>query len=155
MIDYFSTNMWQLWAVVVVLGLVLELCSGGFYIICASVGALFAAIVSPVVGLAGQLAVFAFMTAVSVFLVRPFAKKWLHRNEDKRVSNADALMGRLGVVSETIPHGGHGRVAIDGDDWKAEASSSTPDDIEKGERVKVVGRESIIITVERSAPGPA
>ena len=75
------------------------------------------------------------------------ALRYLHRNDPDRVSNADALIGREGRVSETIPEGGSGRVAIDGDDWKAVSADGMA--IEKGEKVKVVGRESIIITVER------
>ena len=39
---------------------------------------------------------------------------------------------------------GYGRVAIDGDDWKATAST----DIKKGDTVTIVTRESIILTVE-------
>lgn len=149
MMEYLAENYWQLWAILFIIGLVLELCTGGFYIICVSIGAFFAAIASLFMGIEGQLIVFALFTALSIFLVRPFAKKWLHRNEDKRVSNADALQGRIGTVSETISLGGNGRVAIDGDDWKAVATSETQDDILKGEKVRVVGRESIIITVER------
>jgi membrane protein implicated in regulation of membrane protease activity len=72
--------------------------------------------------------------------------KYLHKNADERVSNADALMGRIGRVSETIEAEGYGRVAIDGDDWKAVSANGGR--IEKGANVKVVGRDSIIITVE-------
>ena len=50
-------------------------------------------------------------------------------------------------MSEAIAKGGSGRVAIDGDDWKAVSADGMA--IGKGEKVKVVGRESIIITVER------
>ena len=49
-------------------------------------------------------------------------------------------------TSETIEAEGYGRVAIDGDDWKAVSANGGR--IEKGDNVKVVGRDSIIITVE-------
>ena len=62
-------------------------------------------------------------------------------------SNGDALIGEMGLVSEVIKAGGYGRVAIGGDDWKAVSSETA--DIPVGTRVKVVGRESIIISVER------
>lgn len=129
--------------------LILELFSGDFFIMSFAIGGLFAALATMLGGIYVQLAVFVVFTLISVFLVRPVAIKWLHKGEDKRVSNADALMGRIGTVSDTIVPGGYGRVAIDGDDWKAEASTATNGDIPKGSKVKVIGRESIILTVEK------
>jgi membrane protein implicated in regulation of membrane protease activity len=145
MIAYLLENMWQLWAVVAVLGLLLELTSGDFFIVCFSIGACAAAIVSPFAGLYVQLIVFGVVTALSIYQVRPFALRYLHRNEENRVSNADALIGRQGHVTETIQEKGFGRVAIDGDDWKAVSADET--EIPIGTRVKVVNRESIIISV--------
>lgn len=147
MIEYLAANMWQVWAVVAVLGLILELSSGDFFIICFAIGACGAAIVSPFANIYVQLAVFSIVTALSIFLVRPFALRYLHKGDEDRVSNADALLGQTGFVSETIKGGGFGRVAIGGDDWKA--VSVAHDDIPVGTAVRVVGRESIIITVER------
>ena len=48
-------------------------------------------------------------------------------------------------MTETIQEKGFGRVAIDGDDWKAVSADET--EIPIGTRVKVVNRESIIISV--------
>ena len=59
--------------------------------------------------------------------------------------NADAIIGRIGRVSETITAGHFGRVAIDGDDWKAHSDETDP--IEKGMKVRVLSRDSIIISV--------
>lgn len=147
MIAYLAANMWQVWAVVAVLGLILELSSGDFFIICFAIGAVGAAVVSPFAGIYMQLVVFAVVTLISIFLVRPVALRYLHRGEENRVSNADALLGQTGVVSETIKAGGSGRVAIGGDDWKA--VSNGVDELPVGTTVRVVGRESIIITVEQ------
>ena len=60
-------------------------------------------------------------------------------------SNADAIMGRMAMVSQDIPANGYGRVALDGDDWKATAKES----LSKGEKVIIVDRDSIILTVEK------
>ena len=147
MIDYLLANMWQLWAVVAVLGLILELTSGDFFLMCIAIGAASAAVTAPFANIYVQLAVFGAVTLFSLFQVRPFVLRYLHRNEDNRVSNADALMGRIGRVSETIQAAGFGYVAIDGDQWKAVAAND--EEIAVGTRVKVVARESIIITVEK------
>jgi membrane protein implicated in regulation of membrane protease activity len=106
-------------------------------------------VVSPFAGIYVQLGVFAVVTAFSIFQVRPFALRYLHRGEENRVSNADALLGRTGRVVETIEAQGYGRVAIDGDVWKAVTNEGT--DIPVGANVKVVDRKSTIITVVHSS----
>ena len=50
MIDYLLQNMWQVWAVIAIFCLILELTSGDFVIICFSIGALGAAIDAGVLG---------------------------------------------------------------------------------------------------------
>lgn len=145
-IDYFMQHLWQLWVLISLACLILELTNGDFFIMCFAIGGVFSAIAAAL-GFGGivQVIVFALFTVLSLMFVRPVALRYLHRGEDKRVSNADALLGRIGVVSEAVKEGGYGRVAIDGDDWKAVSADGMA--IEKGDKVKVVGRESIIITV--------
>ena len=147
MIEYLAQHLWQMWAVVAVICLILELTAGDFFIICFSIGAVFAA-VSAALGLSiyWQLFLFALFTLISLFWVRPFAQRYLHKGEDNRVSNADALLGRQGRVVETVKADGFGRVQIDGDIWKA--VTNEPNDIREGSNVRVIGRESTIITVE-------
>lgn len=149
MIEYLAQHLWQTWAVVAVVCLILELTAGDFFIICFSIGAVFAAIVAALGGgFYLQLITFAVFTLISLFWVRPFAQRYLHKGEDNRVSNADALLGRQGRVVETVKANGFGRVQIDGDIWKAATTESA--DIPEGTNVRVVGRESTIITVETS-----
>lgn len=148
MIDYFAANLWQMWALLSIICLILELTNGDFYVMCFAIGAVITAVISAVgLGFYGQLFVFAVASVLCIFFVRPFALKYLHGKREDRPSNADALMGRIGRVSEPIEAGGFGRVAIDGDDWKAVSADGSA--IEQGQTVCVVGRESIILTVER------
>lgn len=145
MVEYLLANMWQVWAVVAVVCLILELSSGDFFIICFSIGSVFA-IVGAAAGLSvyWQLLIFAVFSTLAIFTVRPVALRYLHKNEPNRPSNADALLGRTGRVTEAIKAGGNGYVQIDGDLWRAVSST----DIPAGASVRVVGRESTIITVE-------
>lgn len=145
MIEYFLQNMWQVWAVIAIICLILELSSGDFFIICFSIGAVFA-IISAVLGLSiyWQIFIFAIFSLLSVLFIRPVALRWLHKNDPNKPSNADALIGRTGRVTEAISAGGNGYVQIDGDLWKAFSQA----DIAVGTTVRVVGRESTIITVE-------
>ena len=147
MIEYLAQHLWQMWAAVAVVCLILELTAGDFFIICFSIGAFFAAIAAALgMGIYVQLLTFAVFTLISLFWVRPFAQRYLHKGEDNRVSNADALLGRQGRVVETVKSDGFGRVQIDGDIWKAVTNETA--DIPEGANVRVVGRESTIITVE-------
>ena len=149
MIDYFSENLWQMWALVSIVCLILELTNGDFFVMCFAIGGAGSAVLSAF-GLSfyAGLAVFAAASILSLFFVRPTMLKRIHKNEDRRLSNADALISRIGTVSERIEADGFGRVAIDGDDWKARSADGSR--IEKGDKVKVVGRESIIITVVKN-----
>ncbi|MBO4658138.1 MAG: NfeD family protein [Prevotella sp.] len=148
MIEYLTQHVWLIWILISVICLILELGSGDLFILCFAIGALggsFAAALG--LGIIPQLIVMAICSLLSIYFIRPVALRYLHRNDEDRVSNADALLGRSGIVSQTIVEKGYGRVAIDGDDWKAVAADGKR--IEKGAKVKVVGRESIIITVEK------
>lgn len=147
MIDYFLSNMWQLWALIGVICLILELTSGDFFIMSFSIAAFITACASPFCGWIAQVVIFAFFAVDSLLVVRPAVLKHLHKKDNERVSNVDAIIGRTGRVSQTIEKNGHGRVAIDGDDWKA--LSSDGEMIEKDTLVEVVSIDSIIITVKR------
>ena len=121
--------------------------SGTFYILCFAIGALLA-----MVGcwLAfpfwGQVVCFAFFSILSIFAVRPVVMKYLHREEEERKSNADALAGKVGVVIEEVQPQRSGYVKVDGDEWKAVSQNGMP--ITSGNRVEIVSRESIIVTVK-------
>ena len=148
MVEYLTMHLWQIWAIVAVVCLILELTAGDFFIICFSIGAVFACLTDVLGGgIILQLIVFAIFTLASLFFVRPFAVRFLHKNEPNRVSNADALLGRKGRVVETVKADSFGRVQIDGDIWKAVTNELQ--DIPEGSNVKVVSRESTIITVEK------
>ena len=148
MIEYIMQHLWQLWAVVAIICLILELTAGDFFIFCFAIGAAGAAIDAGLLGngIYAQLFTFVVVTLLSLFYVRPFAKRYLRKGEDKRISNADALLGRQGRVVEAVKAGGFGRVQIEGDIWKAVTKGDA--DIPEGSNVTVVDRESTIITVE-------
>lgn len=146
MIDYFLTNMWQLWTLVCILALIMELFSGDFFIMCFSIAAFVTAFVAPFATPTIQIIAFSLVAILSLTFVRPVALKYLHKPHEERTSNAEAIIGRTGRVSETIEAGGYGRVAIDGDDWKA--ISEQGNSIPKGATVEVINIDSIIITVK-------
>ena len=148
MIEYLKDNLWLLWTLISVLALILEVSSGTFYLLCFAIGAA-CAIVSSLLAIPFwmQVLVFIVFSAISVYAVRPVVVRYLHKEGQSRPSNADALLGREGLVIEPIAEGQPGYVRVDGDEWKAVSAAGEP--IEVGTRVRVVGRESIIVSVER------
>lgn len=147
MFDYISQNLWLFWTIIMIVCLIMELSSGDFYVTCFAIGAI-VSIVAAVVGLPFwlQVLVWAVCSVLSIWLIRPRLVQAIHKGADERKSNAEALIGQVGEVSQKIVAGDYGRVKLDGDDWKAEAPTATAD-IEVGTKVKVIGRESIILQV--------
>lgn len=147
MIDYLTSNLWLIWTLICVLALILEVSSGTFYLMCFALGAACSIVVtlfSTPFWL--QVLVFVIASVISVFCVRPFVLRYLHPVHSDRLSNADALIGREGIVIEAIRPDRDGYVKVDGDEWRAVAKDGGS--IAKGERVRIVARESIIVTVE-------
>ena len=148
MLDYISQNLWLFWTIITIVCLIMELSSGDFYVTCFAIGAL-VSIVTAVIGMPFWMQVFvwAVCSVLSIWLIRPHLVQAIHRGADDRKSNADALIGQIGEVTQTIVAGGYGRVKLDGDDWKAEAPGCR-EDIAEGARVRVKGHQSIILQVE-------
>lgn len=149
MMDYISQNLWLFWTVIMFICLILELSSGDFYVTCFAIGALVSIPVDVMdAPFWVQVVVWAVCSVLSILLIRPHLVKAIRHGADNRKSNYDALAGQIGEVSETIVAGGFGRVKLDGDDWKAQAPDST-EDLLVGQRVRVLGHESIILKVEK------
>lgn len=150
MTSFIITHLFHFWLAMTLLFLVMELFSGGFFIVCFSLGAL-VSMIAVLFGISfyGQLAIFAVFSVLSLLVIRPVAVKYFYRKSEQKVSNADAIIGRVGEVSETIEPNGFGRVKLDGDDWKAQSKDAMR--IEKGTRVRILSRDSIIVTVEKVA----
>lgn len=146
MMDYLLQHLWTVWAVVAILCLIMEMSSGDFYVTCFGIGAVAALVVSlPGMPFWTQVVAFAVFSVLSIYFLRPRLVALLNRSASHRLSNADAIIGRIGEVSEAIKAGGYGRVKLDGDDWKAESDSTA--DIPVGTKVRIVGRDSIIVKV--------
>lgn len=147
MIDYLISNLWFVWALICLLALILELLSGTFYLMCFSIGAASSILVSIFpTPFWVQVLAFAVASALCVFCVRPFAVCYLHPSHANRTSNAEALIGRDGIVIEPITAENPGYVKVDGDEWRAVAADGRG--VAKGALVRIVGMDSIIVTVE-------
>ena len=139
-------EIYVVWLITALVLLIVELFTASFGVVCFSFGAA-AAGLAAYCGLSTmwQLLIFSVVSFIAFVFVRPFVVKFLLKKKDEVLTNADAIVGRIAVVTEEInPEKNTGRVKIDGDDWKAESSNIIP----VGEKVEVISRESIILNVK-------
>lgn len=147
MVDLLFFELWVFWLILGILCLIIELLSGTLYLLCFSIGLFVACLASFLdISFSVQLFIFAFASLLSIFFIRPFALNVLHREENQRASNIDALIGRIGIVTEKIEEEGSGYIKVDGDEWKA--ISQNGNDIPKDSKVKIIEMNSIIATVQ-------
>ena len=133
-----------IWIIVGVVALIIDLLSATLFMLWVAGGCFVAAIVSallPEVAWAPW-AAFVVATSVLLYLGRPMVRRF----QQQRItpSNVDAVVGREGIVLETIdPVQNTGRVRIGSEEWRARAD----DQIQSGERVCVLGVEGATLIV--------
>lgn len=136
------------WAIAGIAFIIIEIFSPSFFAASLALGA-FASAVAALTGasLEWQLGWFSMVSVISIFFVRPIAKKYLYKSGGAQ-TNADALIGKnCKVIIPIKDTTSYGKVAIDGDEWQATSSvENLP--IKVGSIVKVTKRDSIILTVE-------
>ena len=137
---------YYIWLIVAIILVIVEILTAGFGVICFAIGAAFSALVSALGGsFTWQVVVFVVVSLLAFIFLRPVVIRFLDKKSKDVKTNADALVGRKGVVSECIDAENHtGRVAIDGDDWKAVSEDGSV--IEKGADVEIIKLDSIIVT---------
>lgn len=140
---------YQIWLIAAIALVIFEICSATFGAICFAIGAGFSAFAAGLgAGVTWQIVIFAVVSLLTFIFLRPFMLKFMDRKSKDVKTNAEAIIGRKGIVSERINAEQHtGRVAIDGDDWKAVSEDGSI--IEKGSSVEIVKMDSIIVTVKQ------
>ena len=140
--------MYQIWLIVAILLIIFEIFSATFGAICFAIGAGFSALFAGLgANVTWQIIIFAVVSLLTFIFLRPVAMRLLEKKSKDVKTNADALVGRKAIVSERIDAAQHtGRVAVDGDDWKAVSEDGSV--FEKGAEVEIVKLDSIILTVK-------
>lgn len=135
------------WLIAAIILVIVEICTAGFGSICFAIGAAFSAVVAALgANFTWQTVVFVVVSLLTFIFLRPVFLRFLDKKSKDVKTNAEAIVGRKGIVSERIDREQHtGRVAIDGDDWKA--VSENGEVIEKGTEVEIIKLDSIIVTV--------
>ena len=136
-----------IWLLVAIIMVVVEAASVQLMAIWFAVGA----VVTMVPALLGaslwtQFWVFLAVSVLALVGTRPFVKIVLKMNQVR--TNADSMVGRVGVVTEEIGEaGGVGRLDLAGQLWTAVSEDGGP--ISVGEKVLIKSIEGVKVVVER------
>jgi len=135
--DWLQENLWQMWlGIAIVLG-VAEMFSLDLVLIMLAAGALVGVVTAALdAHVAIQLLAAAGTSVAMLGLVRPSLAKRLHGGPELQLGHGK-LVGKQGLVTETITSLTPGRVRLAGDVWSAEPYDETLT-IETGETVEVL-----------------
>ena len=138
-------TMTMVWIAAIVVLLIIEGVTAGLVTIWFAIGAL-AGLICELVGapLWLQLAVFLVVSFVTLVLTRPLAQK--HLNSKTQPTNADRLIGKECIVTETIDNvSGTGAVTVGGQVWTARGISESVIPIEKRAVVRRIEGVKLIV----------
>lgn len=81
-----------------------------------------------------QLIIFVVVSAVALAATRPIIRKYIKPRKER--TNADRVIGQVGVVTEKIDNiGATGQVKVDGKEWTARSENDEP--VEEGKQVVI------------------
>ena len=80
-------------------------------------------------------------------LGRRYVHRWAATRKEK--TNIDAIIGRQGIVLQSITPGVNGLVKVGNEEWRARAEDS----IEKGEMIVVIAISGVTLNVEKLKGG--
>jgi membrane protein implicated in regulation of membrane protease activity len=137
---------WIIWLIIAVVLIICEIAISIFFFVCLAVGS----IVSAIFALFGatvwiQIIIFAIVSVISIFTIRPLFKKIISKNKTVK-SNIDALINEEGIVMEKIAPFKNGFIKVQGEVWLANSKQEV---FEIGDKVKIKEITGNIAVVER------
>ncbi len=137
----------QMWLILSVVLLFVEILTVGLTTIWFGIGACFAALASYLgADIIWQWVIFIVVSVFCLFLVRPIFKRLWARREKTR-TNVDSVPGKTGVVKEKIRKHHPGRVSVNGIDWLAK--SVEDEEIKEGTEVVIEKVEGATLLVSK------
>lgn len=138
---------WQIWLAIAIALVIAEIFSLTFYLVLFAIGALGAALFQALgLSLSYQVGIFVVLSIILAIFVQPLLKRTFVFNHQERPSNADALIGQRGYVTEEVT-GDRGLVKINGEIWSARTlngqtlAAGTPVQVIRVEGTKLLVQE--------------
>ncbi len=127
--------------------LILEILTGGFWILFLGIGALITAGIHGlgiISGINQGILTFLITSFLSLFVFRPYLMKRMHKRSSRDVGDP---AGQMVVVVQEIPSDGPGRVSFQGSTW--DALSEGGEVIPVDAKVKIVRQDGIRLFVKK------
>ena len=146
--------MWWMWILAALVCGIVEVMAVSFVFLMLAIGALAAGIAGALgASLAVQMIIFVVVAVALLFVVRPFLKGRVERSTPDVRTNADALIGRTGYVTEIVGER-NGRIQFYGGEWSARTEGpSIPVGVEvRVERID--GATAVVSALNPTDGGP-
>lgn len=133
-----------IWILIAIIFFILELITTTFFLMWFGVGAIVAIILN-LLGFDNNIQIIAFLIVSIVFILssRKFAKQVT--KPASRKPNQERVIGKIAIVDSKFSNSMEGVVKVNGEEWTAYLG----EDIEVGDKVRIVGIESIKLIVEK------
>ena len=135
---------WVIWLILVIILTLIELLTINLATIWFVISGIFALVLSIFIDdYTIQFAVFVLGGVILLITTKPLLMKNL--KEKKETTNADRIINKIAIVTETITKDKNGAVKIDGKEWTAYADKT----IKEGEKVKILKIKGVKVKVEK------
>lgn len=135
--------MFEVWLMLFVVLLVVEIVTVNMVSVWFAAGALITALLSLLIeSTAVQIAIFVISSALCLILTQPIVKK-ITKGKITR-TNLDRVIGKIGIVTETITKLEPGEVKVDGKRWSALSDKK----IEVGRNVEILSIDGVKLHVK-------
>lgn len=145
---------WLLWAAGALVLIVIETITAELTFLMIAGGALGGAVASALgAPLWAQVLIFALVSVLLLFAVRPWARRRLASTTPEMRSNSEALIGRRARTLTAVDDQG-GRIRLEGAEWSARLGSGAGAAVGPGADVEVVGIDGATAVVAPAAQRP-
>lgn len=136
--------MTQMWLIVFVILLLIEISTTNLVSIWLAFGALLAFFTSLLCDIAWvQITVFFIVSIIALIATRPIVKRYMNPKIER--TNYDSVIGKTAIVTKDIKKLEVGEVKVDGKFWSAKSD----DELKKDEEVEILRIEGVKLIVKR------
>lgn len=149
--EWFNWVMLGIWALIFVVTLIIELSTADLTTIWFCLGSLVALLCAAIpLNPAIQVFIFIGVSVTLLFATKPLTKKMMNRDIIR--TNADKIVGMIGVVTKTIFPNEIGEIKVDNNDWRAICNEGVT--VEVGDKIlvsAVSGNKAVVTKVNKSS----
>ncbi|MDD3171033.1 MAG: NfeD family protein [Bacilli bacterium] len=149
--EWFNWVMLGIWALIFVVTLIIELSTADLTTIWFCLGSLVALLCAAIpLNPAIQVFIFIGVSVILLFATKPLTKKMMNRDIIR--TNADKIVGMIGVVTKTIFPNEIGEIKVDNNDWRAICNEGVT--VEVGDKIlvsAVSGNKAVVTKVNKSS----